>query len=166
MAGTSQDRALRVVNEVLQSNRWARKDFALRLRHAAGYPNRWIYGRQGATVLVDFTQGSVDVMQNIRYYMMAELVGLAPARYCISCPFVHPPFAALLGDMLANLPRHKIVIYPAPPSFDFSSLSPIAQTRIRLFLRRPALTEAEYAAEFVPYPVGGIALGPLLNFSF
>ena len=150
MAGSSQDQALRVVNEVLQGSRGARDRFERRSRFAANYPDRWRLGRLGTTVLADFRSGSYDVLNNIRYFMMAELVGIAPERYCI----IYNPdslfFTINLANMLNYLPRHKIVIYFTPPPFSYEEFNPVTRARIYLFLRRPALSEAEYLADFGP----------------
>lgn len=111
---------------------------------------RWRLGRLGTTIVVDFSRGSSEIYNCICYFMMTELLGFAPERYCIVYNSITEPFDILLAGTLNYLPRHKIVIYPAPPPFLYKEFNPKTRACIYLFLRRRALFEAEFLADFGP----------------
>ena len=154
MAAPNQDEALRQMSQRLLGDSDARERHKEHLvENVIGWwggrddDRRWKLSLNGTIVLIKLSDNIFDTMENICYYMLAELLGLGPARYCVQYREGFVPYISL-KYVLSYLPRQKMFIYPQGSTYDYSRQYPRWQIRFRVFFRQPSLTQAEFDAHF------------------
>ena len=154
MALSVRERALREVSQILQEDEDARRRSEEHLYrrilnwHGRNAPEVWKTSRSGNAIRIDFSTNHRILFKNVKACMLKETLGLGPARYCITYDSTNFPFVIYLQVILENLPRQKLCIYPTPPPFTYSFLSPALVVMIRVCLRQPTFSLEEFEAEF------------------
>ena len=113
-------------------------------------PCTWILGNSDRMVLIDvaWDPNSVHLMNNIRFFLFMELVGMGPDRYCIHFRPSYHNFIDYLTQVLCHLPRNKMFLYSGILHLNINAFPREMRIQLRVFVRQPTLTEAEYLAEF------------------
>ena len=149
MAISRQSEALRVMSQHLQVDEEACRRLEENLDDESR-PN-WLLSHSRDMVLIDIFRDadSINLMNNIRYFMFMELIGMGPARYCTHFRPLHCGFVDYLTQVLTYLPRQKLFLYPRDPCFNYNAFLSDMRIWLRVLLRQPpTITEDEYWAHF------------------
>lgn len=113
-------------------------------------PPTWLLSHSSEMVLIDVSRdpNSANLMNKLRFYLFMDLHGMGPDWYCVRFRPLHFEFVNYLTQVLANLPRSKIFLYPFDPWFNNDAFSREMRIQLRVLLRQPSITKNEYLAKF------------------
>ena len=113
-------------------------------------PCTWDLGRSDKMVWIDCLKDpdSIHLMNNIRFFLFMEQLGMGPERYCIRYRPICDNFVDYLTQVLTHLPRNKMFFWPRSPRFDISLYPREMSIPLRVLLRQPTMGDIEYWMEF------------------
>ena len=113
-------------------------------------PYTWVLGNSNRMVLIDVSEDpdSINLMDNIRFFLFMELLGMGPDWYCVRYRPLYHNFVDYLTQVLTHLPRDKMFLYPVSRQFNSNVFPREMSIQLRVLLRQPTITDTEYLTEF------------------